>query len=288
GVTTPMPDISAKDVAALRKVSGAGMMDCKKALEESNGDMDAAKTWLREKGLAAAGKRAGRAASQGTVDVFVEGNVGAVVELTAETDFVAKGEGFVSAVATLAKQVAEQGEDVAGKPYAGDPSQTVDDFVKGMAGSLGENIGLGRVARFEVAGGLIEGYKHIQQERGMIGVIVEMTGVEPSDPKAVEVGHDIALHIASAAPRWVTREDVPADVIEAEKQVLENLTRNEGKPEAAIPKIVEGRIGGFFKENCLLEQGFVRDPKVTVGSLLSGLGADAKVTRFARIKVGEE
>jgi elongation factor Ts len=283
-----MADISAKDVAALRKITGAGMMDCKRALEESEGDIEKAKTWLREKGLAAAGKRAGRAASQGTVDVYVEGNIGAVVELTAETDFVAKADGFKAAVATLAKQVAEEGEDIASKPYAGDTSQTVDDFVKSMAGSLGENIGLGRIARFEVSGGLIEGYKHIQAERGMIGVIVEMTGVDPSDPKAVEIGHDIALHVASAAPRWVSRDDVPADVIEAEKAVLENLTRNEGKPEQAIPKIVEGRIGGFFKENCLVEQGFVRDPKVTVGSLISGLGGDAKVSRFVRIKVGEE
>jgi elongation factor Ts len=283
-----MADISAKDVAALRKVSGAGMMDCKKALEESSGDMEKAKTWLREKGLAAAGKRAGRAASQGAIDVFVDGSTGAVVELTCETDFVAKGDGFKSTVATLAKQVAEQGEDISSKPYAGDASQTVDDYVKGMAGGLGENIGLGRIARYEVSGGLIEGYKHIQQERGTIGVLVEMTGVEPSDPKAVEIGHDIALHIASAAPRWVTRDDVPADVIEAERAVLENLTRNEGKPEQAIPKIVEGRIGGFFKENCLVEQGFVRDPKVSVASLISGLGGDAKVSRFVRIKVGEE
>jgi elongation factor Ts len=283
-----MAEISAKDVAALRKITGAGMMDCKRALEESEGDIEKAKTWLREKGLAAAGKRAGRAAAQGTVDVYVQGNIGAVVELTAETDFVAKGDGLKAAVATLARQVAEEGEDIASKPYAGDASQTVDDFVKGMAGSLGENIALGRIARFEASDGLIEGYKHIQQERGMIGVIVEMAGVDPSDPKAVEVGHDIALHVASAAPRWVSRDDVPADVIEAERAVLENLTRNEGKPEQAIPKIVEGRIGGFFKENCLVEQGFVRDPKVTVGSLLSGLGGDAKVSRFVRIKVGEE
>jgi elongation factor Ts len=283
-----MPDISAKDVAALRKISGAGMMDCKRALEESGGDLEAAKTWLREKGLAAAGKRAGRAAQQGAVDVFVDGSIGALVELTCETDFVAKGEGFKTTVATLARQVAEQGEDIASKPYAGDRSETVDDMVKGMAGTLGENIGLGRIARFEVTGGLIEGYKHIQSERGTIGVLVELTGVDPSDPKAVEIGHDVALHIASAAPRWVSRDDVPADVIEAERAVLENLTRNEGKPEQAIPKIVEGRIGGFYKENCLLEQGYVRDPKVTVGSLLSGLGADAKVTRFVRVKVGEE
>ena len=283
-----MPDISAKDVAALRKISGAGMMDCKRALEESGGDLEAAKTWLREKGLAAAGKRAGRAASQGAIDVHFDGSIGAVVELTCETDFVAKSDGFKSTVATLAKQAAEQGEDIATKPYAGDQSQTVDAVVKGMAGTLGENIGLGRIARYEVSGGLVEGYKHIQSERGTIGVLVEMAGVDPSDPKAIEVGHGIALHIASAAPRWVSREDVPADVIEAERAVLENLTRNEGKPEQAIPKIVEGRIGGFYKDNCLLEQGYVRDPKVTVGSLLSGLGSDAKVTRFVRVKVGEE
>jgi elongation factor Ts len=283
-----MPDISAKDVAALRKVSGAGMMDCKRALEESEGDLEKAKTWLREKGLAAASKRAGRAAQQGAVDVSFGGGVGALVELTCETDFVAKGDGFKSTVATLAQQVAEQGEDIASKPYAGDSSQTVDDLVKSMAGTLGENIGLGRIARFETAGGLIEGYKHIQNERGTIGVLVELTGVDASDPKAVEIGHDIALHIASAAPRWVTREEVPADVIEAERSVLENLTRNEGKPEQAIPKIVEGRIGGFYKDNCLVEQGYVRDPKVTVGSLLSGLGSDAKVSRFIRVKVGEE
>src|SRR5687768_1436480 len=127
-----MPDISAKDVAALRKVSGAGMMDCKRALEESEGDMEKAKTWLREKGLAAAGKRAGRAAQQGAVDVSFGGGVGALVELTCETDFVAKGDGFKSTVATLAQQVAEQGEDIASKPYAGDQSQTVDDLVKSM------------------------------------------------------------------------------------------------------------------------------------------------------------
>jgi elongation factor Ts len=283
-----MPEITAKDVAALRKATGAGMMDCKRALTESEGDLERAKTWLREKGIAGAQKRAGRAAEQGAVDVVVDGNVGAVVELTCETDFVAKGEGFKAAVATLARQVAEQGEDIASRPYAGDPSQTVDDFVKGMAGSLGENIGLGRVARFEVSGGLIDAYKHIQQERGTIGVLVELSGVDPSDPKARDVAHDVALHVASESPRWVTRDQVPAGVVESERQVLENLTRNEGKPEAAIPKIVEGRLGGFYKANVLTEQGFVRDPKVTVGSLISGVSPEAKVGRVVRIRVGEE
>jgi elongation factor Ts len=284
-----MPEITAKDVAALRKVTGAGMMDCKRALTESEGDMERAKTWLREKGIAGAQKRAGRAAEQGAVEVIVDGNVGAVVELTCETDFVAKSADFKATVAALARQVVANGDtDLAGQPYQGDPSQTVDDLVKGMAGTLGENIGLGRVVRLEAADGLVEGYKHIQQERGTIGVLVELSGVDPSDPKAREVGHDIALHVASEAPRWVSRDDVPADVIDSERQVLENLTRNEGKPEAAIGKIVEGRLGGFYKANVLSEQGFVREPKVTIASLISHLGPEAKIGRVVRIRVGED
>jgi len=280
--------VDASSVKELRERTGAGMMDCKRALEESGGDVEAAKTWLREKGLAAAGKRAGRAAEQGTVDVVYSGNAGAIAELTAETDFVAKGSEFKDTVAQLAKQALQEGEDLAGKPYIGDPSQTVEQVVQGLAAKLGENIGLGRIVRFESSNGLVDGYKHIQAERGMIGVLVEVTGVDANDPKAREVAHDIALHVASAAPRWTNRDDVPADVIDAERQVLENLTRNEGKPEAAIPKIVDGRIQGFYKDNVLTEQGFVRDPKTTVGSLLQSLGPDAKVARFVRVKVGEE
>ncbi|MGH9042278.1 MAG: translation elongation factor Ts [Acidimicrobiia bacterium] len=284
-----MPEIAAKDVASLRKLTGAGMMDCKRALEENEGDVEKAKTWLREKGIAGAEKRAGRAAQQGAVDVVVEGPIGAIVELTCETDFVAKGTAFKDTVAALARQVAVRGDaDLASQPYDPEPAQTVGDVVKGMAGTLGENIGLGRVARFEADGGLVDGYRHVQNERGTIAVLVELAGVDPSDPKAVEVAHDIALHIASAAPRWVNRDEVPAEVIEAEKTVLENLTRNEGKPEQAIPKIVEGRINGFYKDNVLVDQGFVREPKVTVSSLLTGLSPEAKVARFVRFKVGEE
>jgi elongation factor Ts len=284
-----MPEISAKDVAALRKATGAGMMDCKKALEESGGDIEQAKTWLREKGLAAAGKRAGRAAEQGSVEVSVQGDVGAIVELTCETDFVAKGAEFTSTAAALALQVATHGDaDLLTQPYEGDQSQTVEQAIKSLAGKLGENIGLGRVARLESSGGLVDSYKHIQNERGTIGVLVALGGVEASDPKAREVAHDIALHVASEAPKWVVREEVPADVVEAERQVLENLTRNEGKPEQAIPKIVEGRLGGFYKANVLTEQAFVRDAKVSISSLLSGLGPEAKVERFVRIRVGEE
>src|SRR5262245_63749491 len=157
-----MAEISAKDVAALRKTTGAGMMDCKRALEESNGDMDAAKDWLRQKGLAGASKRAGRDANEGAIEVAVDGNVGAIVELNCETDFVAKGDVFKRALDGLTRVVLAEGDaDIAAKTYEG---ATVDDYVKGLSGTLGEKIELGRVVRFESADGLLDGYKHVQNE----------------------------------------------------------------------------------------------------------------------------
>lgn len=280
-----MAEVSAKDVAALRKVTGAGMMDCKKALIETEGDQEAAVDWLRKQGLGAS-KRAGRSAEQGTVDVVLEDDVAALVELTCETDFVAKGADFVAMVAALARLVAEHGEaDLERQPFEG---QTVGEAVTLLVAKLGEKIELGRVARYETTDGVLDGYKHIQNERGTIGVLVELGGVDRTDPKARELAHDLALHIASAAPRFVRREDVSDEAIEKEREVLTELTRNEGKPEAAIAKIVEGRLNGFYKDYVLLEQGFVRDPKVTVASLLTELGADATVRRFTRVKVGEE
>ena len=282
-------EISAKDVAALRKITGAGMMDCKKALQETGGDMEAAQTWLREKGIAGAAKQAGRDANEGAIEVRVEGNVGALVELNCTTDFVAKGDVFKQALAKLMQIVIEQGDaDLGAKQIDG---ESVDDFVKGLSGSLGENIQLGRVVRFESADGLLDAYKHIQNERGTVGVLVELGGVEVSEPKAREVAHDVALHIASAAPRWVTRDQVPADVIEHERKIYETQAREEGKPEQAWPKIVDGKINGFYKANpggALVEQAFVKDQKSTVGALVAGLGGDAAVRRFARVKIGEE
>jgi elongation factor Ts len=285
-----MAEISAKDVAALRKATGAGMMDCKKALEATDGDIEKAKDWLREKGLAGAAKRGDRAADQGAVEVLVEGPrdgvwVGAVLELNCETDFVAKGDLFKNAVTDLTKIVLAKGEDIAGESYNG---TSVDEAVKGMAGTLGENIQLGRIVRFETSDGLLDGYKHIQNERGVVGVLVEMGGVDPSDAKAREVAHDIALHIASAAPRYVTRDDVPADEVERERAILEAQTREEGKPEQALPKIVEGKLNGFFKTVALAEQPFVKDQKTTIRQLVESLGGGAGVRRFARVKIGEE
>jgi elongation factor Ts len=281
-----MAEISAKDIAALRKQTGAGMLDCRTALQETGGDIEAAKDWLRTKGLAGAAKRAGREAQDGAVEVTVEGSVGAIVELNCETDFVAKGAEFRGMVAALAKIVAEQGDDgLESRPYEGG---TVGDAVKQLGATLGENVGIGRVARIESADGIVDGYKHVQNERGTIGVLVELGGADSSDARAQEIAHDVALHVASAAPQYVTRDDVPADVVDKERAVLEELTRNEGKPEQAVPKIVEGRLNGFYKNTVLVEQPFVRDPKTTVGKLVGELGNETIIRRFVRIQVGAE
>ena len=281
-----MAEVSAKDVAALRKATGAGMMDCKRALEETDADFDRAKDWLREKGIAGAAKRAGRDADQGAIEVLVEGPVGALVELNCETDFVAKGDVFRRVLTDLTKLVVDQGDtDIGTKTIDG---QTVDDLVTGLSGSLGEKIELGRVYRFETDDGVLDGYKHIQNERGTVGVLVELGGVDAGDARARGVAHDIALHIASAAPRFVSRDDVPSDEVERERAVLEAQTRGEGKPEQAWPKIIEGKLNGFFKTVALVEQPFVKDNKQTVDALVKTLGPNATVRRFARVKIGEE
>jgi elongation factor Ts len=285
-----MADISAKDVAALRKSTGAGMMDCKKALEENSGDIEAAKNWLREKGIAGAAKRSGRDADQGAVEVLLDGNVGVIVELNCETDFVAKGDVFKDAVAKLARLVAAEGaDDLASKSIDG---ESVDDFVKGMSGKLGEKIELGRVVRFETSDGLLDVYKHIQNERGTIGVLVEMGGVDQSSAQAKEVAHDIALHIAnrSTAPRYISRDEFPADAVAREREIFEKQTAEEGKPEQAWPKIIEGKMTGFYKGEggALLEQPFVKDNKVSIKALIETLGGGAEVRRFARVEIGAD
>jgi elongation factor Ts len=281
-----MAEISAKDVAALRKITGAGMMDCKKALLENDGDFERAKDWLREKGIAGAAKREGRAADQGAIEVLVTNDIGAVVELNCETDFVAKGAAFGEALTALSKLVVDEGDtELGAKTING---ETVDDFVKGLSGTLGEKIEIGRVFRFATTDGLLDGYKHIQNERGTVGVVIELGGVDRSDADARSVAHDIALHIASAAPRYVMRDEVPADEIARERDIYEAQTREEGKPEQAWPKIVEGKLNGFFKSVCLLEQSFVKDNKQTIDAVVKSLGSAAHVRGFARVKIGEE
>jgi elongation factor Ts len=280
-----MAEYSAKDIAALRKATGAGMMDCKNALEESGGNLDDAMDWLRARGIAKAGKLSDREATEGAVDVVVDGNVGAIVELNCNTDFVAKGSEFTSVVSELTKLVAANGDgDVAALPYG---DSTVGETLQHLAGKLGENVVLGRVVRFE-SDGLLDAYRHNQSDRGTIAVLVEISGVEPSNEAAREVAHEVALHISFAAPAYLTREEVPADVLAREQAVIEEKSRNEGVPEAKLEGAVKGRLNAFYKDVVLLEQPSVKDPKVSIGKLVESLGGGAKLTRFARVKVGED
>jgi elongation factor Ts len=280
-----MAEYSAKDIAALRKATGAGMLDCKQALEESDGKLDDAMDWLRAKGIAKAGKLSDREATEGAVDVIVDGNVGAIVELNCNTDFVAKGSEFTGLLSDITKLVAANGDgDVAALPING---STVGETLQQLAGKLGENVMLGRVVRFE-SDGLLDAYRHNQSDRGTIGVLVEITGVDPSNAAAREVAHEIALHISFAAPAYLSRDDVPADVLAREQAVIEEKSRNEGVPEAKLEGAVKGRLNAFYKDVTLLEQPSVKDPKVSIAKLVEGLGGDAKLTRFARVKVGED
>jgi elongation factor Ts len=264
-----MADFTAKDVQRLRQETGAGMMDAKRALQECDGDFAAAAKWLREKGLAQAAKRADRESSQGAIAVANTGTAAAAVELKCETDFVAKAPEFTGLLVELAEAVATKGEAA--------PDERSADITD-LGVTLKENIALGRVVRFEAANGsALDTYLHVQSERGVIGVLVELNGGDQA------LAHDVALHIASANPRYLTRDDVPADVVADERGVLEALTRNEGKPEQAIPKIVEGRLNGFYKDSCLLEQAFVKDKKQTIKQFVG----EATVTPFARLVIGK-
>ena len=282
-----MADVPAKLVASLRKATGAGMMDCKNALAATEGDLAKAMDWLREKGLGKAGKLSEREATEGAVEALVDGDVGVIVELNCNTDFVAKGSDFTGLVSGIARAVAEQGDaDVAALAYDG---STVGDTVTQFAAKLGENVSLGRVVRVEAGDtGLVDAYKHVQNERGTIGVLVELANVDASDGQTRDVAHEIALHVSFAAPQYLTRDEVPPDLVEHERGIIEAKSRHEGVPENKLEGAIKGRLNGFYKEIVLLEQASVRDPKVSIGKLLEGLGSDATIKRFARVKVGEE
>lgn len=259
---------TAKDVQSLRQTTGAGMMDCKKALEENGGEIEAAKQWLREKGLAASAKRDDRENAQGVVAIIVEATRASIIKLKCETDFVASSDGFKAAADALAQSILEKGE--AG---LSDHSTKIDD----LKITLKEKIEVGETIRFEAAAGnVLDFYNHIQGGRGVNGVIVEMSGATQ------EIAHDVAVHIAFARPRYLRREDVPADVVEKERATLEIVTRNEGKPEQAIAKVVEGRVNGFFKDICLLEQPYAKDDKLSIAQFIGS----AQIVRFAQVEIG--
>ena len=263
-----MADFTAKDVQALRQSTGAGMMDAKKALVENDGDPAAAAQWLREKGIAKSASRSDRENSEGIVVARVEGEIAAIVELKCETDFVAKSDQFGELAENILSSVIAHGEDAA--------SENAPDL-ENMKITLKENIDLGQVVRYESSSGsVLDAYVHQQNGRGVNAVLVEISNGD------LETAHDVALHIASSRPKYLTRDDVPPEVVAAERETLENITRNEGKPEQAIAKIVDGRMEGFFRDAALLEQKFVKDEKVAISELL----ADSMVSRFVQVEIG--
>jgi elongation factor Ts len=259
---------TAKDVAALRQMTGAGMLDCKNALEETGGDLERAAQLLREKGLAGAAKRSDREAAEGAVAVARSGDAAAVVELRCETDFVAKAEEFVALADELASLVAAKGEEATAE---------LNDEIDRLRATLKENISVGRVRRLVAGSGqVLDTYLHQQAGRGVNAVAVVVEG------GSEELAHDIAVHIAFAKPTYLSRDEVPEADVAAERATLETISRNEGKPEAALDKIVEGRMNGWFKERVLLDQAYVRDEKKTITALLGS----ASIVAFAQVVIG--
>lgn len=271
-----MAAITAKDVKQLRDATGVGMMDAKNALVATDGDFEAAGKWLLERGLAKSAERADRENSQGCVAVATADGVAALVQVRSETDFVAKSPEFTATAQALADAVAARGEAAVAE---------LSDRLDELKIKLKENIDVGTVVRFEAApGNVLDTYLHLQAERGVNGVVVEVAGGD------AELAHEVAVSIAFNRPAYLSREDVPADVVADQRAVLETQTRNEGKPEAAMEKIVGGKLTGFFKEvgkpgspkGVLLEQAYPKDDKQSMQQLLGG----ASVVRFAQVEIG--
>ena len=273
--------ISASLVKELREKTGAGMMDCKKVLTETDGDMEKAIELLRERGIAKAAKKSGRVAAEGLVEAYVseDGKIGAVVEVNAETDFVAKNEEFRTFVMNVAKQVVEKNpkdvEELLAQDSIEEPGKTVNEVLVEKIATIGENMSIRRFARFE-SEGLVEKYIHGDRK---IAVLVNMSKGDK------EVAKDICMQIAAARPEYLNEQSVPAERLEKEKEILKAQTMNEGKPEAIAEKIVQGRIGKFFSEVCLVDQAFVKNPDMKVSQLLKE--KDADVVEFARFEKGE-
>jgi elongation factor Ts len=274
-----MANYTAADVKALRERSGAGMMDCKNALDEANGDGEKAMEVLRLKGLKGVTKREGRTTSNGLVVARVSGGTGYLLELACETDFVAKAEKFVSLAESIADAVVAAGAKTLEAALAANlGGKSVADAINDEAAIMGEKVELRRVAVVEDA--KVDAYLHRTSKDlpPQVGVLVAYSGNDD------ETAHDVAVHIAAFSPNHLTRDDVDADVVATERRIAEETARNEGKPEAALEKIVEGRVTGFFKENVLLEQDFAKDNKLSVAKVLDNAGL--KVSGFVRFRVG--
>jgi elongation factor Ts len=289
-----MAEITAALVKQLRETTGAGMMDCKKALTETNGDMDAAVDWLRKKGLAAAAKKAGRVASQGLIGVAAEGNRAALVEVNSETDFVARNDKFQAYVSQTAKLAVEAGGDLDSLKAMAYPGagRTVEEELTQLISVIGENLNLRRTAAITVEEGAVGVYMHGQVAPGLgkIGVVVGLTS--KGDPASLAaLGKQLAMHVAAAAPQAIDSDGVDSAALERERNVLAEQARASGKPEEIIEKMVEGRLRKYYEEVCLLEQTFVIDGENKVRKVLEQTGKDlggpVAVAGFQRFLLGE-
>ena len=281
---------TAQDVKTLREMTNCGMMDCKNALTETDGDMDKAVEFLREKGLATAAKKAGRIAAEGLVNASVFGNVGVVVEINTETDFVAKNADFQNFVSSVAECIAKTNPaDVeALKNTKLNDTQTVGEALTEKIATIGENMNLRRFERYE---GVNEAYVH---GGGRIGVLVNFKlgdDAKAADEAFKAAAKDIAMQIAAVMPRYVKEDEVPAEVVEKEKEILKAQALNEGKPEAIVEKMVGGRIKKFYKEVCLVDQPYIKDGDMSVAQFLKNIGNEigttVEVVKFARLEKGE-
>lgn len=271
---------TAKDVMALREKTGAGVMDCKKALTDADGDMAKAADLLRERGIAKAEKKASRIAAEGIVSCYVEGNTGVLIEINCESDFVAKNPQF-SEIATEAAKVIIKNNPADVEALLACPigDSTVEEYLKGKIAIIGEKIAIRRFVKYET-NGFLESYIHLG---GKLGVMLDMNGEATSEAK--EAAHDVTLQIAFTKPAYLTKDEVSADTIEKEKEVLKQQAINEGKPEAIAEKMVMGRIKKFYEENCLVEQAFIKDDSKKIADLVKGAGVS--INRFVFFVMGE-
>lgn len=298
-----MAEITAQLVKELRDRTGAGMMECKSALKEANGDLAEAEVVLRKKGIASAAKKSSRTTKQGKIEAFVSGDasLGVLIEVNCESDFVARTEDFTELCRDLATHVAEAapavvragdgaGADLMSQKFVKDPAVTVEELIKARIAKLGENIGIARFARFASSGGRVESYIH---SGAQLGVLVEVTTSKADATGAAEfidLGKDVAMQIAATDPQSISRTDVPAHLVEREKEIQKDRARQEGKPEKILDKIIEGRMGKFYEEVCLLEQPFIKENSMKVEELLkskAGIVGSVAVARFVRFKVGD-
>ena len=292
-----MANITSQMVKELREMTQAGMMDCKKALVEADGDMDKAVEWLREKGLAAAAKKAGRIAAEGVVASYItdDSKVGVVVEVNCETDFVAKTDNFINFSKNVAKHIALANpadvDALMNQKFVDDESKTITDLVSDATVSIGEKISIRRFARYETDKGAVESYIHMG---GKIGVLLLVEN-DNADTLANETFktfyHDVALQIAAAKPTYVKKEEVPAENLAKEREILRAQALNEGKPEKIVDKMVDGRIQKYYKEVCLIEQPFVKDGDKSISQLTAEvakeIGANINIVSFERFERGE-